>query len=62
VAGVSPELTARVKAGELVGAVAVQVGGKGGGRPDMAMGGGSDVGALDGALAGVRGWLAERLQ
>ncbi|MGX5660210.1 alanine--tRNA ligase [Castellaniella ginsengisoli] len=62
VAGVSPELTARVKAGDLVGAVAVQVGGKGGGRPDMAMGGGSDVGALDGALAGVRGWLAERLQ
>jgi alanyl-tRNA synthetase len=62
VAGVSPELTARVKAGDLVGAVAVQVGGKGGGRPDMAMGGGSDVGALDGALAGVRGWLAERLE
>ncbi|MGA0585359.1 MAG: DHHA1 domain-containing protein, partial [Castellaniella sp.] len=62
VAGVSPELTARVKAGDLVGAVAVQVGGKGGGRPDMAMGGGSDVGALDGALASVRGWLAERLQ
>jgi alanyl-tRNA synthetase len=62
VAGVSPELTARVKAGDLVGAVAVQVGGKGGGRPDMAMGGGSDVEALDGALAGVRGWLAERLE
>jgi len=62
VAGVSPELTARVKAGDLVSAVAVQVGGKGGGRPDMAMGGGSDVGALDGALAGVRGWLAERLE
>ncbi|MGE4452148.1 alanine--tRNA ligase [Castellaniella sp.] len=62
VAGVSPELTARVKAGDLVGSVAAQVGGKGGGRPDMAMGGGSDVGALDGALAGVRGWLAERLE
>jgi len=61
VAGVSPELTARVKAGDLVGSVAVQVGGKGGGRPDMAMGGGSDVAALDGALAGVRAWLAERL-
>ncbi|MFV0283682.1 MAG: alanine--tRNA ligase [Castellaniella sp.] len=61
VAGVSPELTARVKAGDLVGSVAVQVGGKGGGRPDMAMGGGADVASLDGALAGVRGWLADRL-
>ncbi|WP_298017585.1 alanine--tRNA ligase [uncultured Castellaniella sp.] len=61
VAGVSPELTARVKAGDLVGAVAAQVGGKGGGRPDMAMGGGSDVAALDGAVAGVAGWLAARL-
>jgi alanyl-tRNA synthetase len=61
VAGVSPELTARVKAGDLVGAVAAQVGGKGGGRPDMAMGGGSDVAALDGAVAGVASWLAARL-
>ncbi|CDM24792.1 alanine--tRNA ligase [Castellaniella defragrans] len=61
VAGVSPELTARVKAGDLVGAVAARVGGKGGGRPDMAMGGGSDVAALDGALAGVPAWLTERL-
>ncbi|GAA0221692.1 alanine--tRNA ligase [Castellaniella daejeonensis] len=62
VAGVSPELTARIKAGDLVGSVAAQVGGKGGGRPDMAMGGGSDVGALDGALAGVQSWLAARLE
>ncbi|MGB6009287.1 alanine--tRNA ligase [Castellaniella sp.] len=62
VAGVSPELTRRVKAGDLVGAVAAQVGGKGGGRPDMAMGGGSDVAALDGAVAGVAGWLAARLE
>ncbi len=62
VGGVSPELTARVKAGDLVGPVAAQVGGKGGGRPDMAMGGGSDVASLDGALAGVRAWLAARLE
>ncbi|CAM3746571.1 alanine--tRNA ligase [Castellaniella denitrificans] len=62
VGGVSPELTARVKAGDLVGSVAAQVGGKGGGRPDMAMGGGSDVASLDGALAGVRAWLAARLE
>ncbi|HEX2518834.1 MAG TPA: alanine--tRNA ligase [Castellaniella sp.] len=61
VAGVSPELSSRVRAGDLVGAVAAQVGGKGGGRPDMAMGGGSDVGALDGAIAGVRAWLSDRL-
>ncbi len=62
VAGVSPELTSRVKAGDLVGAVAKQVGGKGGGRPDMAMGGGTDVPALDAAVAGVATWLASRLQ
>uniref|UniRef100_UPI0021553410 DHHA1 domain-containing protein n=1 Tax=Castellaniella caeni TaxID=266123 RepID=UPI0021553410 len=61
VAGVSAELTSRVKAGDLVGAVAAQVGGKGGGRPDMAMGGGSDVAALDGAVAGVAAWLRARL-
>jgi alanyl-tRNA synthetase len=61
VAGVSPELSSRVRAGDLVGAVAAQVGGKGGGRPDMAMGGGSDVDALDGAIAGVRAWLSDRL-
>jgi alanyl-tRNA synthetase len=62
VAGVSNELTSRVKAGELVAAVATQIGGKGGGRPDMAMGGGSDVGALDGAVAGVRAWVQARLE
>ena len=61
VAGVDPSLTNRVKAGDLVGSVASQVGGKGGGRPDMAMGGGTDVAALDGALSGVQAWLAERL-
>ncbi|MFT0531465.1 alanine--tRNA ligase [Castellaniella hirudinis] len=62
VAGVSPELTTRVKAGDLLGAVAAQVGGKGGGRPDMAMGGGTDVAALDGALASVPAWLADCLK
>ncbi|WP_322994714.1 alanine--tRNA ligase [Castellaniella sp.] len=62
VAGVSPELTARVKAGDLLSAVATQVGGKGGGRPDMAMGGGTDVAALDGAVASVSVWLADRLK
>ncbi|HUH39788.1 MAG TPA: DHHA1 domain-containing protein, partial [Castellaniella sp.] len=62
VAGVSPGLTTRVKAGELVGSVAAQVGGKGGGRPDMAMGGGTDVGALDGALADVQAWVQTRLE
>jgi alanyl-tRNA synthetase len=61
VAGVSPEIVSRVKAGDLVGAVAARVGGKGGGRPDMAMGGGSDVAALDGAMAGVPAWLSDRL-
>src|SRR5690606_16512156 len=45
-AGVTSDVTAQVKAGDLVGMVASQVGGKGGGRPDMAMGGGTDVGAL----------------
>jgi len=61
VAGVTADLTDRVKAGELVGMVAAQVGGKGGGRPDMAMGGGSDVAALAGAIGGVEAWVRERL-
>lgn len=61
VAGVSKDLTDRVKAGDLVNMVAEQVGGKGGGRPDMAMAGGSDAGALASALASVRPWLEERL-
>lgn len=61
VAGVSNDLTARIKAGDLVGSVAVQIGGKGGGRPDMAMGGGTDVAALDAAVAGVRDWVQARL-
>ncbi len=61
VAGVSSDLVGRVKAGDLVGQVASQVGGKGGGRPDMAMGGGSDVAALPQALEQVRGWVEQKL-
>lgn len=61
IAGVTQDLTAKVKAGELVGHVAAQVGGKGGGRPDMAQGGGTDVGALPQALAGVPAWVEARL-
>jgi alanyl-tRNA synthetase len=53
VAGVTADLVARIKAGEIVGSVAAKVGGRGGGRPDFAQAGGSDVGALDAALASV---------
>src|SRR5882724_9658772 len=60
-AGVTPDATARVKAGDLVNFVAQQIGGKGGGRADMAMAGGTDAAALPGALAGVKGWVEERL-
>jgi alanyl-tRNA synthetase len=61
IAGVTADLTAKVKAGELVNFVAQQVGGKGGGRADMAQAGGNDAAALPGALAGVVGWVGERL-
>ncbi|MCE9904298.1 alanine--tRNA ligase [Hafnia paralvei] len=61
VAGVTKDLTDKVKAGELIGMVAQQVGGKGGGRPDMAMAGGSDATALPHALAGVEAWVADKL-
>ena len=61
VAGVSQEVTDRVKAGELVNMVAGQVGGKGGGRPDMAMAGGSQPENLSVALDSVRPWLEARL-
>ena len=60
-AGVTADSTARVKAGELVNFVAQQVGGKGGGKADMAMAGGSDPSRLGEALASVQGWVAERL-
>jgi len=59
-AGVTNDATARVKAGELVNFVAQQVGGKGGGKPDMAMAGGTDASKLASALASVQGWVAER--
>jgi alanyl-tRNA synthetase len=61
IAGVSKDVTDRVKAGELVGMVAQQVGGKGGGRPDMAQAGGTDAQALPGALSGVEAWVAAKL-
>ncbi len=60
IAGVTSDATARVKAGELVNFVAQRVGGKGGGRPDMAQAGGTDPSALPDALAAVRGWVSER--
>ena len=61
VAGVSADLVGRVKAGELVGHVAAQVGGKGGGRPDFAQAGGTNPDQLAGALAGVQPWVAAKL-
>ncbi|MDR5858972.1 alanine--tRNA ligase [Halomonas eurihalina] len=61
IAGVTDDLTGRVKAGELVNHVASQVGGKGGGRPDMAQAGGSDVPALPGALDSVPVWVESKL-
>jgi alanyl-tRNA synthetase len=60
-AGVTSDRTAQVKAGDLVNFVAQQVGGKGGGKPDLAMAGGTDPSKLAGALASVEGWVAERV-
>lgn len=62
IAGVSKDVTDRVKAGELIGMVAQQVVGKGGGRPDMAQAGGTDAAALPAALASVKGWVSAKLQ
>lgn len=59
-AGVTNDRIAKVKAGELVNFVAQQVGGKGGGKPDLAMAGGTDPSKLAAALASVEGWVAER--
>ncbi len=59
-AGVTPDLTTKFKAGELVNHVAQQVGGKGGGKPDMAMAGGTDASQLASALASVRAWVEAR--
>ena len=61
IAGVSADLTSKVKAGELVNFVAQQVGGKGGGRPDMAQAGGTDASKLPEALASVKGWVEQKL-
>jgi alanyl-tRNA synthetase len=61
IAGVTKDLVNKVKAGELVNLVAQQVGGKGGGRPDMAQAGGTQPENIDSALATVQPWLAERL-
>ena len=61
IAGVTADQTAKVKAGELVNFVALQVGGKGGGRPDMAQAGGTDPEKLPAALAGVQGWVDGKL-
>ncbi len=61
IAGVTPDLTGRIKAGELVNFVAGQVGGKGGGRPDMAQAGGTRPEQLPGALSAVAAWVGERL-
>ena len=61
VAGVTKDQTHRIKAGELVNSVAVQVGGKGGGRPDMAQAGGNNPAALAKALQGVPSWVREQI-
>ena len=61
VAGVTSDLSGKVKAGDLLGHVASQVGGKGGGRPDMAMGGGTQPSALPSALSGVASWVESKL-
>jgi alanyl-tRNA synthetase len=60
-AGVTADSTGKVKAGELVNFVAQQVGGKGGGKPDMAMAGGTDPSQLAQALASVPAWVAEKV-
>ena len=60
-AGVTKDLTEKVKAGDLMKEFAQRLGGKGGGRPDMAQGGGSDVSGLDAALKAVPAWVEETL-
>ena len=61
IAGVTADLTGKVKAGELVTLVAQQVGGKGGGRPDMAQAGGTQPENLPAALASVQDWVSGKL-
>jgi alanyl-tRNA synthetase len=62
VAGVTGDLTARIKAGDLMREVSQRLGGKGGGRPDMAQGGGTDIAALPEVLGSVPDWVASALQ
>ena len=62
IAGVTKDLTDRLHAGDLVNQVATRVGGKGGGRPDLAQAGGTDPAGLDAALNAVPGWVGERLK
>jgi alanyl-tRNA synthetase len=61
VGGVHGVALGKIKAGEVVAHVARQIGGKGGGRPDMAQGGGADSPALEQALHGLAGWVAQAL-
>jgi alanyl-tRNA synthetase len=61
IAAVTPDVSARIRAGELVNYVATQVGGKGGGKPDMAMAGGNQPERLPAALASVQSWVGEKL-
>ena len=61
VAGVSKDATDKIKAGELVNFVAQQVGGKGGGRADMAQAGGNEPGKLEAALASVPDWVSQKI-
>jgi alanyl-tRNA synthetase len=61
IAGVTSDLTAKLKAGDLVNYVAQQVGGKGGGRPDMAQAGGTDPAKMPAALGSVRQWVEQRI-
>jgi alanyl-tRNA synthetase len=60
-AGVTKDLTSKIKAGEVVNHVAQQIGGKGGGRPDLAQAGGTDVASLPKAMASVAGFMQEKL-
>ena len=62
IAGVHGKALERIKAGELLAHIAAQIGGKGGGRADLAQGGGEDGPALHAALEGVRGWITERME
>ena len=59
--GATADVMGKVKSGELVNFLAAQVGGKGGGKPEMAMAGGTDASKLDAALATAQAWVAERL-